>query len=533
MPLPSPRDLLLAPDLDEGEILAVFAGLGFQDPKKADSNLQAIADDPRAREVLASIVEELLDCVAGSADPDLALTTFERFCAAAVHKVQLLSYLADAPQTLEILARTFGASPFMGDILVRHPGYLYWISDPEVLAAPRTRSELQDELGRTLAPLRTEQRRLDALRALKRRELLHIGVRDLLRLSSVSETLAGLSLLAEVLIEAALQTSSSALAAELGLESGAAAELLRDFVVLGLGKLGGGELNFSSDVDLVYVHRSDRGHVPRLATGRPPIGKGEYFARLARRLTAALSEVTHEGQVYRVDLRLRPEGRMGGISQSVRTLKLYVGSRGQTWERLAYLKAWPVAGSRELGDRVREQLRPFVFGRPFDAAALLDIQRMKEQIDRKVEARGQRHEDVKLGFGGIREIELCVQCLQVAFGRRRQALRKRQTLEALRAAASAGLLPPREVELLADAYLFLRDVENKLQMVSDAQTHTLPTDTSEQRRLALRLGYRDGAGSATDQFRQDYEQHTAGVHRILREVLHPEGGRLRSRRAPR
>ncbi|HSB60920.1 MAG TPA: glutamate-ammonia-ligase adenylyltransferase, partial [Vicinamibacteria bacterium] len=296
----------------------------------------------------------------------------------------------------------------------------------------------------------------------------------------------------------------------------------RGFTVLGLGKLGGGELNFSSDVDLVYLYATDRGRAPG---GRSAPDRGEYFQALARRVTSALVEVTGEGYVYRVDLRLRPEGRSGSVAQSLRSFEEYYRSRGATWERLALLKAWPVGGDRVLGARFLERVRPFVYGRPFDAAALEEVRRVKQQIDLKVAQRAESRRHVKLGVGGIREIEFVCQLMQVRFGGRHRSLRERSTLGALDALRRARLLALEEHDTLVRAYLFLRDVENKLQMVSDAQVHALPEAPAEVRACAIRLGYRDGEGlRAEDALLSDYRSHTEATHRIFEDVL--GGGRL-------
>ncbi|MGH9853689.1 MAG: hypothetical protein ACREBD_27940, partial [Blastocatellia bacterium] len=210
------KDLLLAPRLDPQQVAALLGPYGFKEPVKADANLQAMADDPSARQLLAGILEELLDNVSQSADPDQALNYFERFTRAAASNIHLFSYFKESPRTLEILAKTFGGSPYMADILIRDPHYLYWVTDPQILSSVRKKREIQRELARALKTLTDEQKQLDYLRVLKRREMLQIGVRDLLRLSSVEETLAALSTLAEALISAAYWICASALRREYG-----------------------------------------------------------------------------------------------------------------------------------------------------------------------------------------------------------------------------------------------------------------------------------------------------------------------------
>ncbi len=518
------RDLLLAPELEPGEVSALLAPFGFKDPAEADRELQRLASDPTLRQRLAELLPELLRCLSLSADPDQALGHLERFMRATLGPLQLLSELAERPHAMELLARAFGASVFMAQILVRNPPWFHWLADPQVLERSRGRAAIEADLNRFLAPLASIERRLDGLRIVRRREILHIGVRDLLRLATVEETLASLTLLAEVLVQKAYELAEETLRQEHGLPPLAPEERTAGsgFTVLALGKMGAGELNFSSDVDLVYLYASDRGRMARRASAPT---RNEYCGALARRVTSYLAETTGEGSVYRVDLRLRPEGRVGAVAQSLRALEEYYRTRGRTWERLALLRARPVAGDRPLGFRFLKRVRPFLFGRPFDAAAVAEVRRLKEETDLEVAKKGETERNVKLGTGGIREIEFLVQTFQLRFGPRRPGLRARDTLGALDALHHARLLGDDEHRELRRAYVFLRDVENKLQMVADAQVHSLPASEDEIRLCAMRLGYRDekdlGAGPA---LLRAHRSHTEAVHRIFTSVF--SGDRL-------
>jgi [glutamine synthetase] adenylyltransferase / [glutamine synthetase]-adenylyl-L-tyrosine phosphorylase len=507
------KDLLLAPRLDSLQVIALLSPYGFKEPEKADANLQTLADDAPARRLLADILEELLDNVSQSADPDQALNYFERFARAAINKIHLFSYLKDSPRTLEILAKTFGGSPYMAEILIRDPHYLYWVTDPQILYSVRKKREIERELARAMKTLADERKRLDYLRVLKRREMLQIGVRDLLRLCTVEETLTALSTLAEALISGAYWICASALRGEYGIPRRA----FGGFTILGMGKLGGGELNFSSDVDLIYLYASDQEEVREESA---TISASEYFRRLCQKITVALSEFTGEGYVYRVDLRLRPEGKAGNIAYSLDGFERYYQSRGETWERLALLKAWPVAGERALGQRFLEMTHPFVFDRPFDLKALEAVRGIKRKIDQRMTIRQERSRNVKLGAGGIREIELIVQALQVRHGGQTPQIRERNTMKALVALCDQSLISEEECETLTQAYVFLRDVENKLQMVNDAQTHSLPADGQELTACARRLGYSDNdLGAAAEQFLREYKRHTGQVNSIFEEIF--------------
>jgi [glutamine synthetase] adenylyltransferase / [glutamine synthetase]-adenylyl-L-tyrosine phosphorylase len=520
------KDLLLAPKLESGQVTSLLSPYGFKDIEKADANLQEMADDPRARQLLTEILEELLSCLSQSADPDRALNYLERFTKAALNRINLYSYLKGSPHTLELLAKTFAASPFMAEILIRDPEYLYWVSDSRTLHQERKRREIERDISGALKNIRTYEKKLDILRILKRKEILRIGVRDLLKLSTVEETVASLSILAEALIQKAYQICEASIRKKCGIpfHKGTSGERVRTgFTVLGMGKLGGGELNFSSDVDLIYLYASDQGGVSQGRARAPSVStaKANYFRELAQMLTAALNEITNEGYVYRVDLRLRPEGRAGSIAYSLNGFKRYYAARGETWERMALIKARPVAGDRALGVKFIAAVIPFIYGRPFDLKALEEIKRIKVRIDQKISRREQTHRNVKLGFGGIREIEFIVQSLQLCYGRKFPKIRERTTMKALRSLLACRLLSEEEFRCLSEAYPFLRDVENKLQMVYDFQTHALPSEEKELRECALRLGYQDtDRCTATEEFLKDYHFHTGRVNGVFQSVFY-------------
>jgi glutamate-ammonia-ligase adenylyltransferase len=515
----------LAPD----QVAALLTPYRFTDIKKADANLQLIADEPRVRHLLAEVLDELLDCLARSPDPDQALTYFERFTKASYNKAQLLSYLRASPYTLWLLAKLLASSPFLSEILIRNPPYLYWIAGPGILEKRRTTGELAAELAAVLRTLKTREGQLRTLSVFKRKELLRIGVSDLLGRSSVAQTTVALSALAEVLIQQVCNLCEGPLRVQYGppmrkprgTRRGRAA-----FTVLGMGKLGGGELNFSSDVDLIYLHDSADG----MTTGRPSGGPGtrisnrEYFQRLSQAITAALTEVTNEGYLYRTDLRLRPEGQSGAIASDLGEALQYYAKRGATWERLALLKAWPVAGNRRLGQEFLRRVASFVFRQPFSLRDLEEVRSVKEAIDKKMRAKGESERNVKLGVGGIREIEFVVQSIQAFFGGKLPAIRQRNTVKALDTLRRHQLIDPDTCRQLTDAYRFLRNVEHRLQMVHELQTHSLPADPEELRVCALRLDYRDTPNAtATQQLLDAYRLHTDRVHQAFRALFETAG----------
>jgi glutamate-ammonia-ligase adenylyltransferase len=252
---------------------------------------------------------------------------------------------------------------------------------------------------------------------------------------------------------------------------------------------------------LLYVYASDNDR----AAG---VSASEYFHKLGQRITAGLSEVTSEGYVYRVDLGLRPAGTEE-IALPLGRFRRYYQSYPGTQERLALLKAWPVAGNWALGRAFHTMAREFIYDKPFDAAVVNELRSIKDRIDHQLATRGQTR-NVKLGTGGIREIELIAQALQVKYGGDFLEIRERGTLKALEALRTLALVKADDAETLSSAYMFLRDVENKLQMVNDEQTHSLPREIEELTGCARMLGY-----SGRQSFLHDYEQHTGAVRRIF------------------
>jgi [glutamine synthetase] adenylyltransferase / [glutamine synthetase]-adenylyl-L-tyrosine phosphorylase len=384
------------------------------------------------------------------------------------------------------LARVWTCSDFVADACLRDDALLPWLCEAGRLGGPVTADGLARDLDDGLGPADDDVGFMEALRRFRRRQLVRIAWRDLAGLADVESVLGELSLLADVCIHAACRRAAAALETRHGIprdEDGAPLELM----VLGMGKLGGGELNFSSDIDLVFLFPSHGETV-----GPRPMEHEEYFARLGRRVAQMLGTVTADGFVYRVDLRLRPFGESGPQVMSFDAFEDYLQQQGRDWERYAYVKARPVHGAGPFGELYRNVLRPFVFRRYLDFGVFESLRGMKELIAREVERRELR-DNVKLGPGGIREIEFIVQAFQLIRGGGKPALQTRRLLEALPLLAGQKLLTPRAVEELGDSYRFLRRVENRLQERNDEQTHDLPQDEAGRARLALAMDARDWA----------------------------------------
>jgi glutamate-ammonia-ligase adenylyltransferase len=328
---------------------------------------------------------------------------------------------------------------------------------------------------------------LRGLRTYRNREYLRIGTRDLLALASLEETTQDLSALAEAAVQMAYAYTRAKLRTWYG-EAVCGNSTPRrplGFVVFGMGKLGGRELNFSSDIDLIYLYERDAG--PTTGGSKGTVEPRAFFTQLAQGMTRVLSDLVSGGRVFRVDLRLRPDGMNGPIVNSLPNTLLYYESWGQTWERIALLKARPIAGNKELGEQFLQEIAPFVFRRYLDFTTIEDIKEMKARVERALRGAERSQRNVKLGRGGIREIEFVAQALQLIHAGKDPHVRERSTLRGLDRLVEGKYLAAGDRDSLRDAYRFLRQVEHKLQIVQDRQTHSLPDDDDGIRALARRL----------------------------------------------
>jgi glutamate-ammonia-ligase adenylyltransferase len=372
------------------------------------------------------------------------------------------------------LARVAVASDFAIAVLARQPDLLARLAVDDGADPPLPPPLAPDNRGDWPALLRRHRAAGSA----------RLVWRDVHGLDDVDATLAGSTALAEQCLRVALAALEDDFAARHGVVRDREGKVQR-LVVFGLGKLGGGELNFSSDIDLVYAYANDG-----QSDGPRPLAAEAYFARLGQQLAKLLDEVTADGFCHRVDLRLRPFGNAGRVALSFAAMEQYFQREGRDWERYAWQKARPVAGDTRAGEDFLAALRPFVYRRYLDFGALDGLRAMKAAIAAEV-ARKDLADDIKRGPGGIREIEFLAQALQLIHGGRDAALRGRSLQRALHALCEANHLSIQTRDTLVAGYRHLRRLENRLQMLRDAQTHVLPDDPDDRARLAAGLGCAD------------------------------------------
>ena len=402
---------------------------------------------------------------------DSALRAIQERAVQRLRNVPACAALLEDPHVEEQVGRLALASDFAIDTLLRQPGLLREFLAGTKPAPPQLTPDTRGDWPALLRRYRTAVSTW-------------LLWRDVQGLDDVLETLAGATSLAEECLQRALSALEHDFIERHGVVRDRDGRPQR-LVVYGLGKLGGGELNFSSDVDLVYAYECDGE-----SDGPRPLAAETYYARLGQQLAKLLDEVTADGFSHRVDLRLRPYGNVGRVAWSFAAMEQYFQHEGRDWERYAWQKARPVAGDIAAGERFLETLRPFVYRRYLDYGALDGLRAMKAAISAEV-ARKELADDIKRGPGGIREIEFLVQALQLIRGGREPQLRERRLLPALRALVGAGHVGAEAGAALAEAYRFLRRIENRLQMLADAQTHALPDRDEDRERIAVALDYGD------------------------------------------
>jgi glutamate-ammonia-ligase adenylyltransferase len=358
--------------------------------------------------------------------------------------------------------------------IIQNPQLLIWLAEPEISQRGRDQIEMANELHRT-ADNNVAADNFRILRHWKNREMTRIALRELSNAAALEETTAELSQLAEICVREVFRHWNSKLRETADAPAA-------QFAVLALGKLGGRELNHSSDVDLIFLY-SEEGEIS------PRVSYHQWFNRLSEKILETFSTPDPEGALFRVDLRLRPEGGAGPLARSLESMENYYAGFGETWERIALIKARGIAGDQELAYEFLRQHQPFIYPRSPTPDLLDEIAKIKRRIERDVVRSDALERDVKLGRGGIREIEFIVQALQFIHGGRHVFLRETGTLPAMRELSRLEIISRQEVVDLDAAYRFLRQVEHRLQIEAEQQTHTIPREPAALNRLALSLGF--------------------------------------------
>lgn len=502
--------------------------LGFSVPKSAFKNLFILSGHIDFKKLFPDFFPKLIHELVESFDPDRGLNNFERFSEKIFDKNYFYTILNNELWILNALVTLFSGSQILTDNLLKDPSLFDGLKEYETLNKSQERDILYRDLGWFLRKTHSYDEKLRVLRQFKKKEYLRIGLRDLMRKADVVETIKDISNLADVCLQSSCEFCEKELIKKFGTPvyvDAQGSKKKASFAVLGMGKLGGEELNFSSDIDLIYIYSSGEGKTTGLENNYSTIGSltnHEFFSKLAAMVTDSMNKITSDGNVFRVDLGLRPEGQGGDIASSLQSCGIYYESWGQTWERLALIKARVSAGSEELGKKFDEIRQKFVYRKYLDFQAIDEIRESKTKIEKKLKGMG-IFKDLKLGRGGIREIEFTVQVFQLIFGGRDSSIQERNTLKALQKIYEKKHLTENDYIGLKKAYRFLRDLENKVQFSFGLQKHSIPSEKEDLIVLAKKMGTmgRD-RDNAAENLLKELQQHTQKVHEVFNALFKPE-----------
>jgi len=471
----------------------------FRDPTRAREELLRLSGIP------SQTLQQLLLQVDTSPDPAQVLQSIQNFLGASP---DVFKEIAEQPAALRYLITVFGYSAFLSDAVTRNPSWLMELVSAGNMHRVLRTDEYVTRLEDYVAPAGQIPTAF-ALASFRRREILRILLRDTLRLGSLSDVTEELSNLADAILNVALGSVRADFAKRLDAPPGGL------FSVIALGKLGGQELNYSSDIDLMFVYSGpDTRESHKLS-------QKEFFKKVANQLTELLSTYTRDGMCYRVDLRLRPDGRHGEVCMSLDGAKQYYQTRGRDWELQMLIKARVSAGDPAPGRLLLDFVEPLIYSTSLDFQAIESVSKSRERIHEKLREKLKRSSqtgfDIKLASGGIRDIEFLVQCLQRFHGGRDAWVRHGGTMMALLRLRNKDFLSDREYSRLVGAYQFLRNVEHRLQFYEDRQTHALPTDPEQLRLLARRL-----PGGGTNAIERDLDEHLGAVRELYDRVIHSQ-----------
>ncbi|MGC9054527.1 MAG: bifunctional [glutamate--ammonia ligase]-adenylyl-L-tyrosine phosphorylase/[glutamate--ammonia-ligase] adenylyltransferase, partial [Candidatus Hydrogenedens sp.] len=471
-----------------------------------------------------------------TSNPERVIVAFAQYLKSLTSPVEIHIYkYLQTPKYLRFFERIFSQSPFITDSLIKHPEFADEILLSPTLSRALTKEEWMFYLGWDSALMNSSSEIISVLRdkhllegndwdlkkimiyfrRLHKKALLRITTRDIVEHQEVKSIVEDLSNLADAHLELCFHLLSTYLKQRYGVpirhDTQKGENSSSNFVIFALGKLGGRELNFSSDIDLLFIYDGD-GETSGGDKGQ--ITNREYFCKLGEQIIKFLSEHTEEGQIYRVDMRLRPYGKVGALAESLTNSVEYYYQYGRAWERQALVKCRPCAGDINLGNEFLEMMRSFIFPKFFDDKTLDDIHQTKLMVEKQVAEQGQTSYEVKLGRGGIRDIEFTVQLLQLLNGGRKPELRITNTIDAIYKLMENNYLKPFDAETLIQNYCFLREVEHRLQIEYGTQKHALPQDPKDLDEFAQRLGYVSG-----ESFWCVYKDKTQEVRSILEQFV--------------
>jgi glutamate-ammonia-ligase adenylyltransferase len=482
-------------DLDQREvIIRELEKLGFADASKAYENLLAVRDGesfapPSARrlKVMRTLGPALIAEIARSGAPDRALLNLSRFSHRIGGRSGFLRLLAENPETMRLLITLFADSQFLTELFLTRPELIDTLIRVDLTRIDKDKESMLAGLREAVAEQDDIEAKLNAIRRSKTEEFIRIGLHDLGGTIDIEPVLEQLSDLADAVVECALQLTLEELREKFGMIAQGR------FAVLGMGKMGGRELDYNSDLDLVFVYDSDEdAYSSGGAQGKLPAH--DFYVRVGQKLITYLSAPTEEGIAYKIDMQLRPSGKAGPLVSSLDAFRDYHRSSSQLWERQSLIKARYVAGDSSLGTALEKLTADFAYGSGLSSEGVGEIHHLRMRMERELAGESDSHFNLKKGRGGIVDIEFLTQMLQLAHGVHHPTLRRQATLKALKALHQQGILKKKEYATLADGYLFLRRLDHRLRLERDQSIDAFERDPDRLDGIARALGYDSAHG---------------------------------------
>jgi glutamate-ammonia-ligase adenylyltransferase len=489
----------------------------------AYENLLILRDGPprarlteRARRTLGKIAPLLLQEICTAAAPDMALANVERFLCSVGSRTSVYALLAENTGILKVLVSLFGTSEFLSKIFIGHPELLDSMVSSSHAAFHKESRAMVEELNQLLSQGEDFEERLDILRRYRNGEFLRIGLNDLNGRLGQTEIAGQLTALADVCLAAACDMARAELR-RFGTPTWRGPDGLlqpASLAIIGMGKLGGRELNYHSDLDIIYIYDHQG-----VTDGEKQLSNHEYFARLGQKIISVLSTQTREGYVYKLDTRLRPSGNAGPLVTSLDSFRTYHREESQVWERQALTKARVVWGDDDLRQGIDEVIRHSVYGSGIDEEGRREIHRLRMRMEHEIARERAGSYNIKTGRGGMVDVEFVVQYLLLRYGRDCPGIRCATTVEALKAMRSEGLLGEEDFTTLLSGYKFLRRLENRLRLVHDSSINDLGGSRDYLDRLARRLGYDPKLRHPGDALMDEYETITSGIRGVYGAIM--------------
>jgi len=477
-------------DLDRREnVTAELAQVGFKEPARAYDNLVGVRDgevyappSTKRLRIMRTLGPALLDELTRSSDPDQALFNLANFSHSIGGRTGFLTLLAENPKTLHVLITLFAESQFLTELFLNRPELIDTLIRVDLTHVIKNRDEILHEIRSAVSQCDDTESKLNALRRYKNEEFIRIGLHDLGGAIDLIETLSQLSDLADASVEAVLDMTLT----ELNKNHGAIPD--GRFTIIGGGKMGGRELDYNSDLDLIFVY--DAGEEAQSDGGlHEPLPAHDFYVRLGQKLLSYLSAPTEEGILYKIDMQLRPSGKSGPLVSSLAAFREYHKSSSQLWERQALIKTRSVAGDKTLGAEVEKITAAFAYDKGLASGDVGEIHHMRMRMERELAAEKDTRFNLKKGRGGLVDIEFITQMLQLTYGYRFPKLRQRSTLAALQGLNEQKVLKLNEYRLLSEGYLFLRKLDHRLRLERDQSIDAFEADPGRLEGIALALGY--------------------------------------------